>query len=123
MSSPQFMPLYIGDYLRDTQRLLVDQHGAYLLLLMYCWQHGAIPIDSPQALAHIVGTNTRRWNRELAPTVLPFFRTDGTHTRVEIELHRAKVLSEKRRLFGRRGGRRSAETRRENAVFVGAARR
>lgn len=32
------MPLYTGDYLRDTQHLSLREHGCYLMMLMWCWQ-------------------------------------------------------------------------------------
>ncbi|MCS6828337.1 MAG: YdaU family protein [Caldilinea sp.] len=41
-----FMPLYTGDYLRDTRHLTPQKHGIYLLFLMHCWdQKGPLPTD------------------------------------------------------------------------------
>lgn len=40
------MPLYTGDYLRDTLHLSCSEHGIYLKLLMHCWdQKGPAPLD------------------------------------------------------------------------------
>lgn len=44
MSSP-WMPLWIGDYLKDTSHLCAAEHGAYLLLIMHYWQTGSLPTE------------------------------------------------------------------------------
>lgn len=44
-----FLPLYTGDYLRDTRHLTPMKHGVYLLLLMHCWdQKGPLPLDEQE---------------------------------------------------------------------------
>lgn len=41
-----YMPMYTGDYLRDTRHLSPQRHGIYLLLLMHCWdQKGPLPLE------------------------------------------------------------------------------
>ena len=65
MSGPQFMPFYVGDYLRDTQHLTAEQHGAYLLLLMACWTLGALP-DNERELARIAKLSIIKWRRFLS---------------------------------------------------------
>jgi uncharacterized protein YdaU (DUF1376 family) len=86
-----FMPWYIGDYLRDTQHLTTEQHGAYLLLIAHCWEHGAIPAE-PTGRAQVVRLPLKRWQQIKAP-IEAFFLEDGTHKRVTKELAKVERIS------------------------------
>lgn len=106
--SDAWMPFYIGHYLRDTMHLTTEQHGAYMLLLMACWTRGgALPSASAQ-LAGIARMTPAAW-RKSEEVVMAFFTlTDGgeyTHGRILAELTKAKVISDKRREVGAKGGR------------------
>jgi uncharacterized protein YdaU (DUF1376 family) len=111
--SDTWMPLYIADYLRKTMHLTRDQHGAYLLLLMACWDRGGrLPNDAGQ-LAGIARATAGEWKR-LAPIILPFFKSDGAHLvqdRVIEEHEKATRLSEARREAGKQGGRPRKESK------------
>ena len=44
-----YLPLFTGDYLRDTRHLTPLKHGIYILLLMHCWdQKGPAPNDEQE---------------------------------------------------------------------------
>lgn len=89
-----WMPLFVGDYLRDTQKLQAEQHGAYLLLIMAAWSDGGSVPDDPEDLAAIARVPLERWQSHTSAKVLPFFRHEGgryVHDRVRAELDRART--------------------------------
>jgi uncharacterized protein YdaU (DUF1376 family) len=111
-----WMPLYVGDYLRDTRDLNTLQHGAYLLLIMHYWQHDALPTDDAR-LAAIAGLSVAQWRRIREPVQAKF--ADGwRHKRIEAEIARMDRAVLQRRVAGRNGGIRSGIAR---AVAQGEA--
>jgi len=105
MSEPYF-PLYVGDYLRDTGYLTLEQHGAYLMLLMRLWSAGgALPADEGK-LARIAGVSVKKW-RPIWADLAEFFELENgdiTHKRISAELEKAGALRAKRAAAGARGG-------------------
>ena len=76
MSKLPSMPFFVDDYVKDTQHLTLEEHGAYLLLLMAMWRHkGAIP-DDDKDNARMLRLQPRLWLR-LKPRLMPFFETYG----------------------------------------------
>ena len=104
-----WMPLVIGDYLKDTGRLTTEQHGAYLLLIMDYWVNGP-PADDDSDLASITKMDLKAW-RKTRDKLAKFFRIEGgvwLHKRVEREL---ADWSERKRKYTERaaaGGRAKA---------------
>ena len=104
-----WMPLVIGDYLKDTTRLTTEQHGAYLLLIMSYWVDGP-PADDDEDLAAIMGFDAKNW-RKNRPKIERFFRIENgqwRHKRIDAELAR---WAEKKQLYADRaaaGGRAKA---------------
>ncbi|MGX6999883.1 YdaU family protein [Caballeronia sp. KNU42] len=91
-----WMPLFIGAYLADTQRLSTEQHGAYLLLIMDYWMNGA-PADDDEDLAQITKLPLSAWKKAKAKIMKFFTLIDGNwhHKRIEQELKDAKTRKEK----------------------------
>lgn len=100
-----WMPLYVGDYLADTKHLTTLQHGAYLLLIMHYWQHGELPTDVPH-LRQICSMTGKQWLRN-SEAIAKLFLPGWKHKRIEAELEKARILSEKRAILGAIGGRRN----------------
>lgn len=105
-----WMPLYWGDYLRDTMHLRAEGHGAYLLLIAHYWTRGAaLPADNGYLMT-VTRLDAKAWNR-LRPLLEQFFEvSDGfwTHGRIERELARSVAITEARRVAGKRGGKATA---------------
>lgn len=62
-----YLPLYTGDYLRDTRHLSMSEHGAYMLALVYCWDsRGPMPLDERRQFAvvrAVSGDEMEGWRR------------------------------------------------------------
>lgn len=109
MSSPAWMPMYWGDYLRDTRDLTTLQHGAYLLLIAHYWQHKSLPASEKQ-LAAITGLSVHKWRTIRDPIAAKF--SDGwTHKRIDHELAESERKINQRVIAGRSGGFKSGTAR------------
>lgn len=100
-----WMPLYIGDYLKDTGRLSTEQHGAYLLLIMEYWQTGPIPDDDAE-LGSVTRLGVKEWKKTRQKLIRFFIVENGVwkHHRIDEELEKwsaRKALASER---ARKGG-------------------
>lgn len=101
-----FLPLYTGDYLRDTRHLTPLKHGVYLLLLFHCWDHqGPLPLDE-QECAGIANCRSADEVEALRYVLDRFFvrMDDGWYnSRLQREVERANAISIKRKSAGAKG--------------------
>lgn len=100
MKNP-WMPLYVGDYLANTQHLTTEQHGAYLLLIMHYWVNGGLPTEAAQLMAIARLTPSKWFSNQMA--IANFFDGHWRHSRIDAELAKAKDISSKRALAGFKG--------------------
>lgn len=95
MADSIWMPLYIGDYLADTQLLSVEQHGAYLLLIMAYWRNsGALP-NNDEILSTVCKVSPQKW-KKIKPVIFSFFEVGKEtifHKRLEEEIAKSKSRS------------------------------
>jgi len=102
-----WMPLYWGDYFKDTNHLSIAEHGAYLLLIGHYWSGGKALPDEDQRLAQLTRQSPAAW-RKMRPTIEEFFTLEGGkwhHGRIEKELTTAFDFIEKQAANGSKGGR------------------
>jgi uncharacterized protein YdaU (DUF1376 family) len=118
-----YMPVFVGDYLRDTCHLSLEEHGAYLKLLFVMWGqgHGRLPSD-PARLARMVGCDRAEWDR-VWPAIAGFFEVDIeggfiTQGRLVHELEAARQRKQKAAENGRKGGEEKARRAKETAPAV-----
>lgn len=96
------MPFYVGDYLRDTDTLTAEEHGAYLLLILHYWTNGGLPQDE-KLLQKISKISPYKWQK-IRTTMFKLFGPNWTHKRIDAELQKAHKISIKRELAGAMGG-------------------
>lgn len=99
-----WMPMYWGDYLRDTSHLSTQEHGAYLLLIGHYWTTGKPLPDNDLQLARIARLSSAVWRR-MRDTLAAFFTIANgfwNHRRIDDELQRAKEFIEKQIANGKK---------------------
>lgn len=102
-----WMPIYWGDYFKDTGHLSTLEHGGYLLLIGHYWSTGRALPDDDDRLAQISRQPVAQW-RKMRATIAEFFIVQSGkwhHKRVEEELTNAFNFIEKQRENGAKGGR------------------
>jgi uncharacterized protein YdaU (DUF1376 family) len=104
-----YFELYPGDYLRDTTRLTLVEHGAYLRLLMtYYSEEEPLPADENELfiIVSAISDADKAAVRKVAARFFPV-REDGTrrNDRVDAEIVKARRRIESARSNGGKGGR------------------
>lgn len=104
-----YFELYPGDYLRDTSRLSMLEHGAYLRLLMaYYSEESPLPADLGELCTIAVATTPadRRAVAKVAERYFPIGADGMRHNgRADIEIEKAQRRIETARQNGSKGGR------------------
>jgi uncharacterized protein YdaU (DUF1376 family) len=122
MGAPAWMPLWIGDFLTDTQHLTVAETGAYMLLLMGMWNaNGKLPRDEVK-LARVARCTPAEWMSVREP-VLAFFTMVGgvlRHKRVTAELDKAESFRRRASKAGKASAAKRASQINGRAVFQDA---
>lgn len=104
--NPPKMPIHIGDLLRDTGHLNLEELAAYMLLLFHHWSTGSLPEDDKR-LATIARMTAAQWKRA-KPELEKFFQPGWKHGRIEKDLATSHANYEKRAKAGAEGGKAKA---------------
>lgn len=70
-----YMPLIIGDWLKDTGHLDATCQGAYFLLILHHWGKPGVPAD-PESLMNMTKVRPTDWAR-VHGLIRPFFTEEG----------------------------------------------
>jgi uncharacterized protein YdaU (DUF1376 family) len=104
------MPLYWGDYLRDTGHLDATQHGFYLLLIGHYWTTGRpLPNDDSELWRIVRADSIGHWRKHRRKIEAFFKVADGfwRHARIDEEL----TLAVERRRSAKERAEKAARTR------------
>jgi len=88
--APAFQ-FYASDFRSDAHvtAMTLEELGAYILLLTFCWTEGSIPRE-PKALVRLLKVDAKTWAR-IWPALAPCFTVQGdTYVQARMERERAK---------------------------------
>ena len=72
------IPFFGDAYLADTRHLTLEEHGAYLQLMMIAWRiDGCCLPDDDKRLARMLGISAGKWDK-LKPTVMAFWTLENS---------------------------------------------
>lgn len=113
--SPAFQ-WYPKDYLSSARVAVMslEEEGAYLRALNYCWLHGSIPAD-PKLLARLIGKGCSEEVARVVQGCFDLVHENGTemvHSRIEEEREKQNRWREK----SAAGGKKSAQVRRRQQL-------
>jgi uncharacterized protein YdaU (DUF1376 family) len=114
-----YMPFYIGDYLRKTQHLNSNQHGAYLNLLFHYWDNGKIE-DNDDFLFKISKCERKSVWLKLRPVIEKFFIIEGgfwVNKRCDFERQKLEENRQKLSDAGKKSQQNRAKKPSENNQF------
>lgn len=111
-----WMPLYVADYLADTNRLTTIQHGAYLLLLVDYWRGGEIPNDKA-TLLQITRLSDDAWSM-LEALLKHYFKLSTSNTWVHARVERELESARGKRLKASEKASKAANSRWNNASSI-----
>lgn len=119
----QWMPFYVGAYLKNTMALTTEQHGAYLLLILAYWHRQGPLVDDDEGLAAICRLPIARW-RAMRPKLETYFLTQKgvwKQARIEAEICKARKVIQVAETNGKKGGRpRKEKTQKKpSGLFLG----
>lgn len=105
MKTDLWMPIFIGDYLKDTRHLTTEEHGVYFLILMEIWNKGGWVEKKycPKISLLSQKTFSKRWEN-----LKQFFiEKDGfiSQKRALKEIQKSQTIKEIRTKIGKLGGR------------------
>lgn len=105
-----YFEFYVGDYKRDTSRLSMAEHGAFLMLLAdYYANERPLPASLPELyrIAGAQGAQEQRAVKSVADTFFPVDPEDGLrhNARADAEIAKAQKRINAARANGAKGGR------------------
>lgn len=90
------IPLFTDAYLADTRHLSLEEHGAYLQLLMVAWRSPDCSLpDDDKRLARVLGITPAKWAK-LKETVMAFWDNANGHWTQKRLTKERKFVDEKR---------------------------